>query len=243
LSLEGQLALFAPYIAHGEYYRLLSVTLVHDPSSPIPLHLLFNMYALWYAGQLVERMYGSWTALFLYVLCGIAASAASYAFGPGGWSVGASGAIFGLFGVVLVATRFHHAILDARSRAISAQVGLLIVLNLVIGFSGVMNIDNYAHVGGLVAGLWLAFILPPTQTLSGMWQKPGGGRSVVQERSLRALGVGALVAVVVVVVAIGTSRWQADPLYRQMYGRAPSSSALMPTLPADRVDTVRLTVD
>jgi rhomboid protease GluP len=243
LSLEGQLALFPQFIAHGEYYRLLSVTLVHDPSSPIPLHLLFNMYALWYAGQLVERMYGSWTTLFLYVLCGIAASAASYAFGPGGWSVGASGAIFGLFGVILVATRFHHALLDSRSRAISAQVGMLIVVNLVIGFSGVMNIDNYAHVGGLVAGLWLGLILPPAQTLAGMWQKPGGGRSAFQARSLRVLGVGALVAVVVAVVAIGTSRWQADPLYRQMYGRVPSSPELVVGAPRERLDAVRLTVE
>jgi uncharacterized membrane protein len=201
------------------------------------------MYALWYAGQLVERMYGSWTTLFLYVLCGIAASAASYAFGPGGWSVGASGAIFGLFGVILVATRFHHALLDSRSRAISAQVGMLIVVNLVIGFSGVMNIDNYAHVGGLVAGLWLGLILPPAQTLAGMWQKPGGGRSAFQARSLRVLGVGALVAVVVAVVAIGTSRWQADPLYRQMYGRVPSSPELVVGAPRERLDAVRLTVE
>jgi rhomboid protease GluP len=199
---------------------LLSVTLVHDPTDI--LHLLFNMYALWYAGQLVERMYGPWLLIALYAVCGIAASAASYAFGlsAGGWSVGASGAIFGLFGIVLVATRFHHAILDAQSRAIASQVGILIVLNLAFGFSGIFNVDNYAHVGGLVAGLWLAFILPPgqVQTLSSVWQAPRGGRSPVQTIALRVAGVAALVVVVGGVIVYGTAKWQADPTYRYIYG-------------------------
>jgi hypothetical protein len=196
------------------------VTLVHDPAEI--LHLLFNMYALWYAGQLVERMYGPWLTFALYAVCGVAASTASYAFGPDGWSVGASGAIFGLFGVVLVATRLHHAILDSQSRAIAAQVGILIVLNLVIGFSGVLNVDNYAHVGGLLAGLWLALILPPSQvaTLGSLWQMPGGGRSTLSTLAMRSGGVALLLAVVGVGIAMGTNRWQGSPDYRQLYGRA-----------------------
>ena len=217
-SLEGQLALHPFLVANGDYYRLLSVTLVHDPSDI--LHLLFNMYALWYAGQLVERMYGSLLMLALYAVCGVAASTSSFLFGPEGWSVGASGAIFGLFGVVLVATRFHHAILDAQSRAIAAQVGILIVLNLVIGFSGLLNVDNYAHVGGLLAGLWLGFILPPGQvaTLASMWHTPGGGRSSAQTALLRVGGVAALVAVILIGIAMGTSRWQ--QFYQQPLGHA-----------------------
>jgi membrane associated rhomboid family serine protease len=216
-SLEGQLALHSLLVAHGDYYRLLSVTLVHDPSDI--LHLLFNMYALWFAGQLVERMYGSWLMLVLYCICGIAASAASYALGPGGWSVGASGAIFGLFGIILIGTRFHHAILDAQSRAVASQIGILIVLNLAIGFSGFLNVDNYAHVGGLMAGLWLAFVLPPVQvqTLVSVWQAPRAGRSPVHTLAIRLAGVVALVAVVAGVVAYGTARWQADPRYKSQF--------------------------
>ena len=91
------------------------------------------MYALWYAGQLVEKMYGARLLLFFYVLSGIAASHRELRLWRLRAAVGASGAIFGLFGIVLVATRFHHAILDAQSRAIASQVGLLIVLNLVPG--------------------------------------------------------------------------------------------------------------
>jgi rhomboid protease GluP len=216
-ALEGQLALHPLFVAHGEYYRLLSVTLVHDPTSL--LHLLFNMYALWFAGQLVERMYGSWLMLAFYLVCGIAASAASFALAPWGWSVGASGAIFGLFGVILVATRFHHAILDAQSRSIAGQIGILIVINLAIGFSGLMNVDNYAHVGGLLAGLWLAFVLPPTQvqTLASAWQAPRRARSPAQVLALRAVGVAALVALVGGVIAYGTFAWQQDPGYRQYW--------------------------
>jgi membrane associated rhomboid family serine protease len=213
-SLEWQLASNPLLIAHGDYYRLLSVTLVHDPSDI--LHLVFNMYALWYAGQLVERMYGSWLMFAFYAGCGIAASALSYAFGPGSWSVGASGAIFGMFGIVLVATRFHHAILDAQSRAVASMVGVLIVINLVIGFSGVFNVDNYAHVGGLLAGLWLGLVIPPgqVQTLASAWQAPRGASSPGRAVALRVAGVVAIVAVVAGIVVYGTGRWQADPDYR-----------------------------
>ena len=240
-SLEGQLGLHPLLVAHGDYYRLLSVTLVHDPAEI--LHLLFNMYALWYAGQLVERMYGPWLTFALYAVCGVAASTASYAFGPDGWSVGASGAIFGLFGVVLVATRLHHAILDSQSRAIAAQVGILIVLNLVIGFSGVLNVDNYAHVGGLLAGLWLALILPPSQvaTLGSLWQMPGGGRSTLSTLAMRSGGVALLLAVVGVGIAMGTNRWQGSPDYRQLYGRASVPAAPLNGSAAGPLDAPVLT--
>ena len=233
-SLEGRLALHSLLVAHGEFYRLLSVTLVHDPSDL--LHLLFNMYALWYAGQLVERMYGSWAMFLLYAICGIAASAASYALGPGGWSVGASGAIFGLFGVILVGTRIHHAILDAQSRAIASQIGILIVLNLVIGFSGFFNVDNYAHVGGLVAGMWLGFVLPPiqVQTLASAWQAPRDAGSRVRTIALRLVGVAALAAVVAGVVVYGTARWQGDPSYKFEFptGATPAAHVIAAASPA-----------
>jgi rhomboid protease GluP len=239
-SLEGQLAMHPLLVAHGEYYRLLSVTLVHDPSDI--LHLLFNMYALWYAGQLVERMYGSWVTLFLYVVCGIAASATSYAFGPGGWSVGASGAVFGLFGVIVVATRFHHAILDAQSRGLAGQIVFLIVINLAIGFSGLFNVDNFAHVGGLIAGLWLGFVLPPiqVQTLASAWQGRRGDRSPAQTTALRLAGVMALVVVVAGVAAYGTSNWQATQDYQQQFPQGATSGHVLAAnfAPSPTIDLV-----
>jgi len=220
-SLGGQLELDKLAIAHGELYRLLTVTLVHGSL----IHLALNMYALWFAGQLVERMYGSALLLAFYLICALGGSVASYVLGESVPSVGASGAIFGLFGVVLVATRFHHAVLDQQSRMIASQVGILIVLNLVIGFSGALNIDNYGHVGGLLAGLWLALVIVPAQvpTLASLWQGPRGGGSRARAIAVRVLGVGALLAVLGAGVAVGTSRWQADPVYRFFYGSAGSA--------------------
>jgi hypothetical protein len=192
------------------------------------------MYALWYAGQLVERMYGSTLMLGFYLLCGLTGATASFAFGSSAASVGASGAIFGLFGVILVATRFHHTVLDAQSRAIASQVGLLVVINLVIGFSGYLNIDNFAHVGGLVAGLWLAFLIPPGRvpTLASLWHSTNEGGSAIGTLVPRALGVGLLVVVIVAGVMIGTGRWQKDSTYKVLYGGAPA-------VPAGQLDVGR----
>ena len=210
--LEAQLQLDKLAMAHGEWYRLFTVTLVHDPTTL--LHLLFNMYALWFAGQLVERMYGPLMLLFLYVVCAAAGSIGSYIFGDSIWAVGASGAIFGLFGVVLVATRFHRPVLDQQSRSIASQMGVLIVLNLVLGFA-IPGIDYTAHIGGLVAGLWLGLILPPTQvqTLSSIWQSPRARTAPAAGLAVKAVGVVALVAVLTVGWFVGTDKWQKSPFY------------------------------
>ncbi len=123
--------------------------------------------------------------------------------------VGASGAIFGLFGVILVATRLHHSILDAQSRAIASQIGFLIVLNLVLGFSGFFNVDNFAHLGGLATGLWLGWIFPPSQvaTLASIWQSPRWGRTASVTIAARFLGVVALVVVLGIGLMIGNDKW------------------------------------
>jgi hypothetical protein len=134
-----------------------------------------------------------------------------------------------MFGVILVATRYHHAILDAQSRAIASQIGILIVLNLVIGFSGFFGIDNYAHVGGLIAGLWLGFVLPPIQvpTLASAWQSRRGERSPAQTTALRLAGVVALVVVVAGVTAYGTSKWQATQDYQQQFPQGATAGHVM----------------
>jgi len=200
------LALDKRAVAEGEYWRLLSVTLLHDPSSF--LHLLFNMYALFLVGPVVEQLYGPRLFILFYVLCGLAGSVASLVFGPVQFGVGASGAIFGLFGILLAATRAHNPVLDRRGRSLVGQIGMLILINLVIGFL-IPRIDNAAHIGGLVAGLWLGFLLVPGRapTLRSMWRRPTGEaerRSPVRP----TLGVVALVAVLGVGIAIGSQTWE-----------------------------------
>jgi membrane associated rhomboid family serine protease len=192
-------------VADGQYYRLWSVTLVHDPTSL--LHLAFNMYALFIAGPLVEQLYGSRLFLVFYLLCAAAGSVASFVFGSAVPSVGASGAIFGLFGILMSASRTHHPVLDRRGRSLVGQIGTLIVINLAFGFLAGGLIDNSAHIGGLLCGLWLGFLFVPgrVMTLRNLWQRPGDMAGV--NALLPTIGVAALVGVLAVGVVVGTATW------------------------------------
>ena len=189
-------------VAGGEYWRLLSVTLLHDGL----LHLLFNMYALYLVGPLVERLYGPRLFILFYLLTAAAASTASFVAGPEP-SVGASGAIFGLFGILLVAARVHDPVVDRRSRAILPQIGLIILVNLAFGFVAAGQIDNAAHIGGLLAGIWLGLLISPdrVETLGSKWRLPGGGPGSGGPRLVAAtLGVAVLALVIAIGLAIGT---------------------------------------
>jgi rhomboid protease GluP len=194
---KGALAL------NHEWYRLLSVVLVHDGA----LHLFFNMYALWILGPLVEGIWGTKLFAAFYVITAIAASTASFVTNPIP-AVGASGAIFGLIGVVFAGTRAHHPILDVRARGIVRQLGTLIVLNLAIGFLARDIIDNAAHIGGFIAGLWLGFVVPPgrSPTLRSIWQRPDGA-SDARPMILVVAGVVLLIAVIAAALAIGPLTW------------------------------------
>ncbi len=216
LSSEGaflyeRLQLDKVALAAGEYWRLWTVTLLHDQFDP--LHLIFNMYALWLAGTIVERWYGRWRFLGFYLASAAAGSAASFVFGEARFAVGASGAIFGLFGVLLAAGRIHHPV-DRQTAGIVRQLVFLVILNVVLGFASGGAIDNAAHLGGLAAGLWLGALVPPTgvPTLSSIWQRPGQvGRTPGQAAApwyVMTLGLAVVAVVVVAGVVIGTGEWQ-----------------------------------
>jgi rhomboid protease GluP len=172
-ELYERLAMIRGAVEDGELYRLLSVTLVHGGY----LHLFLNLYALFIVGPVVESIWGRGMFVLFYALCAIAGATGSFLFADA--SVGASGAIFGLIGVVLAGTRAHHPMLDRRARAIVPQLGMFVVINLVFGFVATGaggNIDNAAHIGGLIAGLWLGFVVPPGRapTLRSAFQRPVG---------------------------------------------------------------------
>jgi len=201
LELRAALALDKSALAAGEVYRLLTVVLVHGGV----LHLAFNMYGLYLLGPLVEGMWGTATFGALYLLTAAAASTASFVFSSFD-SVGASGAIFGLVGVLMAGTRVHNPLLDRRARAIIPQLGTLVLVNLVLGFS-IQGIDNAAHIGGLVAGLWLGFFVPPgrVRTLRGFWQGDAGGSGLPP--MLRAtIGIVTLIGVIAAGLAVGGLR-------------------------------------
>ena len=203
-DLTDRLAMIAAAVRDGEWYRLLSVTLVHGGY----LHLALNMYALYIVGPVVESIWGRRMFVLFYLLSAIGGSTGSFLFTDA--SVGASGAIFGLVGVILAGTRAHSPMLDQRARAIVPQLGMFVVINLAFGFLtsvGGFNIDNAAHIGGLLAGLWLGFVVPPGKvpTLRSAWQHPRGEAT---ERSplLIAAGIVALVTVLLVILVVGGAR-------------------------------------
>jgi len=143
-------------IDNGEVWRFITPIFIHIGL----LHLAFNSYALWIVGPQVEKLYGGPRFLLLYVMTGIAGVAASYWYHPDIFSAGASGAIFGLFGVLLVFSFKYRGTIPAFfSQALSRGILLTVGINLFIGFQ-VPQIDNSAHLGGLLAGAFLASVVP-----------------------------------------------------------------------------------
>lgn len=187
IGLALALALDKQALAAGELYRLISVTLVHANL----VHLLVNMYALYLLGPLVERTWGTAMFTLFYVVTAAAASTASFLVSPN-ISVGASGAIFGLVGVLLAGTRIHRPMLDRRARSLVPQLGTIVVINLAFGFLFAGTVDNAAHVGGLVAGLWLGLFVSPrrVRTMRDFWHVQVGGK--VGRRSGFIAGIGVL---------------------------------------------------
>jgi membrane associated rhomboid family serine protease len=145
-----------PEINQGEWWRLIMPIFIHIG----PLHLFFNSYALWMVGQQVEKLYGSPKFVLLYLATGVAGVLGSYYYNPGTISAGASGAIMGLFGVLFAfGFRYRHSIPPFFKKAVGTGVLPVIVINLIIGFT-IPQIDNSAHIAGLVCGALLAAVIP-----------------------------------------------------------------------------------
>jgi membrane associated rhomboid family serine protease len=199
-QLGDLLALDKERVIAGEYWRILTVTLVHGGV----LHLGLNMYALWIVGPLVEALYGRVLFLAFYLLAGAGGSIASYLFFPV-TSVGASGAIFGLFGLLFAANYVHKPALGRQARSLTAQIGMLIVINLIFGFALSGTIDNAAHVGGLLCGAWLGLVVAPrgTATLASLWQRVPEAARQLRERYAGAIAfAGTVLLVIVQLVAL-----------------------------------------
>ncbi len=140
-------AKFNPLIDSGEYYRLLTAAFVHVD---IP-HILFNCFALYILGPIIESLFGKSRFLAIYFASAVMGTAMSYAFSQS-ISAGASGAIFGLLGT--------HMYLFARHRSNYLKIFgkdflVMIGLNLLIGITS-SNIDNFGHIGGLIGGFLFA---------------------------------------------------------------------------------------
>jgi membrane associated rhomboid family serine protease len=172
-------------IATGQYYRLLTAMFLHEPPSSgglFFLHILFNMWALYVVGPPLEALLGRVRFAAMYLLTGLAGSVFAYLLtAPYIPELGASGAIFGLFGALLLVGR--------KLRLNIQPIAVIIGLNLVLSFS-VSNISWQAHIGGLIAGAGLG----------AAWAyAPRPNRTVIQVASSVAL-----IAIMVVVVILRT---------------------------------------
>ena len=149
----------------GEWYRLLTAAFLHGSI----LHIAFNMYVLFALGPTLERALGHARFLILYLVAALGGSVVSYTFSdPRTVSVGASGAIFGLMGALIVAGR--------RLKWDITQVLVLLGINVVIGFLS-PDVDWRAHFGGLVVGALVAGVFvwtpPPLKSSRSLWQSLG----------------------------------------------------------------------
>jgi membrane associated rhomboid family serine protease len=143
-------------VAAGQWYRLITSAFLPPTGYLGLLDIAFNMYALFYVGPALERMLGSVRFATVYLASAIGGALSYYFLAqPNAGALGASGAIFGLFGAWFVVSR--------RLRVDSRPIVMLIVLNLVISFVGAAYIAWQDHIGGLITGALLtaAFVYAP----------------------------------------------------------------------------------
>jgi membrane associated rhomboid family serine protease/Flp pilus assembly protein TadD len=146
----------------GQWWRLITYMFLHIGI----VHIAFNMWCLWDFGAACESLFGTWTFGAVYVVSGVAGGIASLAWNPNAVSAGASGAIFGLVGALIASFytgefSVPQAFIRMRARSLLLFVGY----NLILGLLG--QVDNAAHIGGLVTGLafgvLIARVAPSTE--------------------------------------------------------------------------------
>jgi len=143
-------------VDHGQPWRLISPIFLHFGI----LHIIFNGYALYMLGQIIENVYGRRRYILIFFISGVLSVVASY-LGSNRMSVGASGAIFGLLGAgVVVGYKYRSDIPPVFRRYFGRGMLPWVFLNLALGFF-IDGIDNYAHVGGLIAGVVTSSALRP----------------------------------------------------------------------------------
>ncbi|MFJ4220389.1 rhomboid family intramembrane serine protease [Curtobacterium luteum] len=151
-ALTGAMLYFAP-VADTQPWRIITGLFVHSSF----FHILFNMWALWIFGRMLENLLGTWRFLALFFLSGLGGDLAVTLLAPNTPVVGASGAIFGLFAAFFVIQRSlgYNAV----------QLLVIMGLNLVVGFLPGTSISWQAHVGGIVLGFITGFVFTKTRNV------------------------------------------------------------------------------
>ncbi len=147
---------FRPLTLEGQWWRLLTSCFIHFGI----FHLIFNMYALLYIGLLLEPYLGKTRFVTAYFLAGLSASTASLWWNSLSISAGASGAIFGMYGVflALLSTKLLE---KAIRKPLLVSIAIFVAYNILNGLKPDSGIDNAAHIGGLLSGLIIGYAFVP----------------------------------------------------------------------------------
>jgi membrane associated rhomboid family serine protease len=179
-TLVRDLGLFGPSVAEGEWYRIVGGGFLHASF----IHIAFNMFALYFLGRLLEPAIGTPRFVGVYVASLLGGAFGALLLDPNALTVGASGAIFGIFGAAFVIAR------GRGFDAVASSIGVVLLINLALSV-GASNISLGGHLGGLAAGLICAFAIL------------AGERGMLGHRHFPAeIAVMAAVAIVSVVGAI-----------------------------------------
>jgi membrane associated rhomboid family serine protease len=148
-SVAIDFGLYGPFVAEGEWYRLLTGGFLHASL----VHVGFNMFALYFLGRLLEPSIGTPRFLAVYFASLFGGALGALLLSPDALTVGASGAIFGLFGATFLIAR------DRGFDAVASSIGVILLLNLAFSIAGSSRISLGGHLGGLAAGVVCALVI------------------------------------------------------------------------------------
>jgi rhomboid protease GluP len=183
-------------IRAGQLWRFFTPMLLHGSI----LHIGFNMYALMIFGAGLERRYGHGRFLLLYILSGFAGTVFSFLFSSA-YSIGASGAIFGLVGAEGIFLFQNRKLFGARVRQALNNVIFVVAINLFLGLQP--GIDNWGHMGGLMGGLIFAWFAGPHWEVQGI----SPNLEVVDRREPREVIVGVAVVTIIFCTLAAIGMW------------------------------------
>ena len=179
-------------IIQGQLWRLITPVLLHGSI----LHVGFNMYALYIIGPGLEKKYGGWPFIGLYLVGGLWGNTFSFLLSPKP-SLGASTAIFGLIAAQGVYVFKNRHLLGSAARPMLNNIAMVIIINLMLGLSP--RIDNWGHLGGMLGGLYFAWFAGPAY---GFGEDLFGQNVVVRQKSQPVLILISAVMIAAIVITL-----------------------------------------
>ena len=194
-------AKYGPAIADGEWWRLILPMFMHIGF----FHLLTNSIGLLIFGSMAERLLGSPAYLAIYLVTGVLGNVASFIMTPA-LGAGASGAVFGVIGAFGVYLLLNREAMGEVARQALTSVAFIIGLNIIIGFI-TPGIDNAAHVGGLLGGLFMSYLVSPRRRviITPGWSEFSPPRVTLGVRPQSGFLIAIAIAAGVAIAVIGTT--------------------------------------